>query len=285
MNLEVFNFFYYTIIFFAGASVGSFIGAIVSRMDPNKEPGNIKEIMFYSSHCDSCKHKLTAWELFPVFSYILLKGRCSNCKQKIDPGGFVLELVSGLTLLGLMLRFFYDSNYSYFQILFVVSIVFAFIYFAYYDYLFWEVPLNSIILVFLIVVVIYIGGYATHQMSVLEIVDKSKAAIYAMLGIIFIIIASKGKGMGWGDVWIMGLVGLFLGTRGLVEVFYVAIVSGAFAGIVKAVFYTNKLKGVLIQFVPFITLGLIVAVFSNQTIYYLMFGNLEYYLMYIKSLL
>ena len=48
------------------------------------------------SHCDSCGHVLGVLDLFPVLSWLLLKGKCRYCGAKIPPESFITELIAGI---------------------------------------------------------------------------------------------------------------------------------------------------------------------------------------------
>ena len=85
--------FIYTIIFIIGCFFGSFFTLAVYRI-PRKE-----DILIKHSYCPSCNHKLGFLDLFPIFSYIFLGGKCRYCKNKIRPRYFILEVFSGLTFL------------------------------------------------------------------------------------------------------------------------------------------------------------------------------------------
>ena len=70
---------YYAIIFFIlGITLGSFYNVVAYRL-PRGE-----SIVFPSSHCPNCNHKLTPLELIPIFSFLFQKGKCKNCKVKIS---------------------------------------------------------------------------------------------------------------------------------------------------------------------------------------------------------
>lgn len=84
------NIFLYIIIFIMGTLFGSFYTLAVYRI-----PRKI-DIIKTHSFCPNCNHKLGFFELIPVFSYILLGGKCKECKQKIRPRYFILEFLSGL---------------------------------------------------------------------------------------------------------------------------------------------------------------------------------------------
>ncbi len=85
--------FLYTIIFIIGTFFGSFFTLAVYRL-PRKE-----DILIKHSYCPNCEHKLGFFDLFPILSYIFLKGKCRYCGNKIRIRYLILELLSGLTFL------------------------------------------------------------------------------------------------------------------------------------------------------------------------------------------
>lgn len=84
------NTFLYIIIFIMGTLFGSFYTLAVYRI-----PKKI-DIIRTHSFCPNCNHKLGFFELIPVLSYLFLGGKCKQCKQKIRPRYFILELLSGI---------------------------------------------------------------------------------------------------------------------------------------------------------------------------------------------
>ena len=80
------------IIFITGTLLGSFCTLAIHRI-PLKQ-----NITYERSYCPNCNHKLGFLDLFPVFSYIFLKGKCKYCKQKIRPRYFIIEIFSGILL-------------------------------------------------------------------------------------------------------------------------------------------------------------------------------------------
>ena len=87
------NTFFYIIIFIIGLFFGSFATLAVYRL-PRKE-----DILIKRSYCPNCNHKLGFFDLFPVFSFVFLGGKCRYCKTKIRPRYLILELCSGLIFL------------------------------------------------------------------------------------------------------------------------------------------------------------------------------------------
>lgn len=75
--------------FIAGACMGSFVNCIQLRIKDKKS-------VLGRSECPNCGHRLGFFELIPVFSFIFLRGKCKNCKAKISPRYFAVELSFGL---------------------------------------------------------------------------------------------------------------------------------------------------------------------------------------------
>ncbi len=82
--------FLYILIFIMGTFFGSFFTLAVYRI-PKKQ-----DIVHTHSYCPNCNHKLGTLDLIPVFSYIILGGKCRYCKEKIRPRYFILEIMSGI---------------------------------------------------------------------------------------------------------------------------------------------------------------------------------------------
>jgi len=82
--------FFYIIIFIIGTLFGSFYTLAVYRI-PKRQ-----DIVHTHSYCPNCNHKLGLFDLFPIFSYIFLGGKCRYCKEKIRPRYLILETLSGI---------------------------------------------------------------------------------------------------------------------------------------------------------------------------------------------
>lgn len=96
------NAFYLITFFVLGTVFGSFYTVVGYRLCKNES------IVLPRSHCTSCNHKLTPIELIPILSYILQRGRCKNCKEKISIIYPLIELFTGI----LFAISFYSFNFS-----------------------------------------------------------------------------------------------------------------------------------------------------------------------------
>lgn len=84
-------------VFVFGAIIGSFLNVVIYRFHTGKSLSG-------HSHCMSCQTKLRWFELFPLFSYLFLRGKCRTCGSYIPPRYFIVELLTGLALLAVLLR-------------------------------------------------------------------------------------------------------------------------------------------------------------------------------------
>lgn len=108
------------IVFIMGAFLGSFCTLAVYRI-PLKQ-----DITHERSYCPNCKHKLGFFDLFPIFSYIFLGGKCRYCKEKIRPRYLIIEVLSGIVFLLYVLSL--NINIYNIQIGDLIKIIFGMIY-------------------------------------------------------------------------------------------------------------------------------------------------------------
>ncbi|WP_204121050.1 MULTISPECIES: prepilin peptidase [Levilactobacillus] len=80
------------ILFIYGTCIGSWLTAMADRYATNASP------YYPASHCDTCQTPLAHWQLVPVFSYLLLRGRCHYCHTAIPATTFIMEVTVGLLL-------------------------------------------------------------------------------------------------------------------------------------------------------------------------------------------
>lgn len=76
--------------FYIGAVFGSFLNVVIYRMPLGISLGNPKH-----SFCPNCKHQLTALDLFPIFSWVFLRGKCRHCKVSVPARYLGVELFNG----------------------------------------------------------------------------------------------------------------------------------------------------------------------------------------------
>ncbi len=83
----------YIFVFVLGAMVGSFLNVVIHRV-PNEE-----SIIFPNSACPKCKKSIKPYDNIPIFSWLILGGKCRNCKEKISPRYPAVELLTAFVFL------------------------------------------------------------------------------------------------------------------------------------------------------------------------------------------
>ena len=103
------HFFNQIYAFIYGSLLGSFLNVVIYRL-PRKE-----DLVFKRSNCPSCHYLINWYELFPVFSFLFLRGKCSQCGTKISFRYPITELILGLMSMYLLPDSFDGNNiFKYF---------------------------------------------------------------------------------------------------------------------------------------------------------------------------
>ena len=100
-----FNILLYSYIFVFGACIGSFMNVVIYRVPRGLSVASGRSI------CPNCNNKIKAIDLIPIFSYIILRGKCRHCKKKIIPRYLFVEALVGLIAV-LIFRNYYSIEKS-----------------------------------------------------------------------------------------------------------------------------------------------------------------------------
>lgn len=242
------TYFIFSIIF--GLIVGSFLNVCIYRI-PREE-----SIAYPPSHCTNCGYKLRWYDLIPVISYILLKGRCRSCRQRISIIYPIIEIMTA-TLFGLLyLKFGISISFFKYAVLFCFLIVIGTI-----DYLTQDVYFNTTLtgILFGIFFVILEKYYLN--------IPLKNSILGGLLGALFIgAIVFLTKAMGEGDIEICLLCGIYLG---FINTFLMLLLSFIIGGVVGVLLILFKVKGRkdYIPFGPFISLATIIVVLFGDLIF------------------
>ena len=249
-----------TFLFFVlGLITGSFLNVCIDRLPRDKS------IVKPPSHCDACQHRLGIKDLIPVFSYLRLRGRCRYCQASV-PGKLVwVELAAGLIFALLYLHYRLSPELAvmiFYGCLFIVVFVID---------LEQGLILNKIIYPAMVVALL-LALYPWPWLTQIIQPGIASAALGGGIGfaLFFLIAVVSRGGMGWGDVKLVGLIGL---ATGFPLVFF-AIVLGAVLGGLVAVALVIARKRTFKQtlpFGPFLALGAMITLLwgSNLLTWYL----------------
>ena len=225
--------------------VGSFLNCVIYRLE--KEESFLKG----RSYCPRCKHKLGLLDLIPVLSFMWLRGRCRYCHEKISVQYPLVEIATGL--LFLLTYKLQPTTYNFIIVPFMVAIFV-------YDLKHYIIPDK----------VIYpaIGVALVYDFLRSDFLGKSDLLISAFGAAAFflaIVLISRGKWMGVGDIKLAFLMGLILGYPNILVALFLAFLIGAIIGVGLMVFGKKTIKSE-VPFGPFLVAGTFIALFFGKEI-------------------
>ncbi len=297
--------------FLIGIILGSFVKALADR-------SLIKKSFWGRSYCPKCQHKLAWYDLFPVFSYITLRGKCRYCHKRIGNEYLLVELGMGLLVGFLFWQAFRNFQFSIFNFQSVYNFQFSIFLFELFSKTFFIAVLGVLFLtdlkkmfipdrivlpaivigfIFNIVITATKVGYLYYslwwtavgrlllppnseyfQRHALQIAQPFFWSF--LTGIIIggfflsLIILTRGKGMGGGDVKLGAFMGIMLGFPQALFALVLSFLTGAIFSI-GLIITGKKHFGQTIPFGPFLVLGSLIMLFWGQDIvnWYLNLGR------------
>ncbi len=232
--------FYAAAIFLFGLAFGSFLNVCIHRL-----PLGLSVVQPRSA-CPQCRAPIRALDNIPVVSWLVLGGRCRNCKAAISPRYIFVELLTGLIFLACWLTFgptLWTLKFCVLGFL-LLGLIFAD---AETKLLPDALTLPGLVLGVLFSLLVPVDGLAARLMPWLgmrsselpwRLLSLGDALLGAAVGASFIYgagaiyLRARGiEGMGFGDVKLMALVGAFLGVKLTVFTLFSASLVGSLAGL------------------------------------------------------
>ncbi len=256
--------FFYGLIFVLGVFFGSFLNVIIDRMPFNKS------ILFPASHCPHCRHKLGIFDLVPIFSFLYLKQRCRYCRTKISLYYPVTELMTGFlfvltayVVIGPVYEMFFAQlgKPGYIVYLFILISIFIVIFFI--DLKYGIIPFRVVTAALGVITVRYLFLSSTDIGYILPYL-LTAMCIFLLFFLLFFL--SKGRAIGFGDVFFSLMMGYLLGYPRIVLGVYIAFLTGAFISLILVLLDKKRLKGGTIPFGPFLVLGTVISLFWGDPI-------------------
>ncbi len=241
--------FYITFIFFLGLAFGSFLNVVICRVPENKS------IISPPSHCPLCKHKLAVWENIPIVSYIILLGKCRECRAHISIQYPLVELFTGISFAIVAWRFQFTVSALVFIIFTAILIALSVIDFKTRllpDVITLPTGIAAILLSFATLH----PAVAPHWgISPLEALAGILAGAGPLALIAFLYYKITGRqGLGMGDIKLMILVGALLGPWNAFLTLFIGAITGTVAGL-PTVMFNKEGRNTEIPFGPFLSGG------------------------------
>ena len=241
-----------SIILILGLIIGSFSNVCIYRIPKNES------IVFPASHCPNCHTPIKAIDNVPILSFLLLKGKCRKCGEKISIRYPVVEFLTGAIYLLIFL--IYGRSY---QTLIYALLSSALIIISFIDLDVQIIP-DEISLPGIVIglALSFIVPYISYLNSLLGIIAGG--------GIIFLIALAglaifKKEAMGGGDVKLSAMIGAFIGWKYIIVSLFVGFFIGAIAGILLILLKIRN-RDDLVPFGPFIVLGSFITLLWGENI-------------------
>lgn len=232
-----------------GLLVGSFLNVVIWRV-PRGE-----SVVSPPSHCPGCERPIRPRDNVPVVSWVLLRGRCRDCGESISVRYPLVEVGTAVVLATLAVRIGWQAELPAYLYLGAIGVALTMI-----DLDVKRLP-NVIVLPSYGVALVLLGiaAVAGSELGALGRAVIGLAALYAFYFLLALIYPA---GMGFGDVKLAGVLGLYLGYLGWAEVVTGAFLGFLFGGLVGLGLLAVRRAGrkSQIPFGPFMLAGALVAV-------------------------
>jgi leader peptidase (prepilin peptidase)/N-methyltransferase len=258
-------------VFIFGSIVGSFLNVCIHRM-PLEE-----SIVRPRSHCPNCKKLIPWYDNIPFLSYILLRGQCRFCNEKISPRYFVVEFLTALFFLIFYLRFGFSFDFIFYSV-FVCGLIIATFVDIPHRIIPDQISVGGIVVGFLFSVIKSFSlkpvAWSLRPETLIRqpILDSFLGIIIGgsiiwLTGFLFDLIYFKllknppiqgeTESMGGGDVKLLAMIGAFLGYKSVLITFFIAPFFGATVGIINMLIKKDH----LIPYGPFLSLAAVISIF------------------------
>lgn len=259
------------IIFVFGAVIGSFLNVLIYRLPIGMDfkKGN--------SMCPKCGHQLNWKDLFPLFSWLFLGGKCRYCKAPISKQYPIVEAMNGACYvlayiflcggasvdgptmafgnLGLSLKLV--GYMLFFSALIVVSWI---------DFKHQIIP-DSMWVAILVGGVFILGDRLITDSFTKDWIISRVIGFFAVSGMFFLVaLITGGKAMGGGDIKLMAAVGFVLGWKAVLISLFMSAIFGVLFSIGRKILCKKEMKGV-VPFGPFLAMGSAVCAFIGEGIF------------------
>lgn len=229
----------YIVIFLFGIVIGSFLNVCIFRI-PEHET-----VVTERSHCMKCGYQLSWYDMVPVFSWLFLRGRCRKCKEPISPQYPIIEAVNGF----LYVLVFAVNDFSLQSILYCL-LMSALLVLSVIDWRTYEIPIGINIFILCLGILQVIldhtnwGDYVIGFLCVSIILEV-------------LLLLSRGRAIGGGDVKLMAAAGLLLGWEKIILAFLLGCIIGSIIHLLRM--KLSKADHVLAMG-PYLSIGIAIAV-------------------------
>lgn len=238
---------YICLFFILGLLMGSFFTVVGLRL-PRKE-----SFLVNRSYCDNCHHKLSFFDMIPVFSYLSLKGRCRYCGNKISNMSTYMELFCGVLFCLAYIAFSFSFN-----LFIALGIISMLMIISVSDMTYLIIPDEVLYFFTGYFLIIYTLQYGVID-SLIRILS-GLVLFFVMYGILLLgNFLFRKESLGGGDVKLMFIFGIILHPLiGLISIFL-----ASFIALPISLYFLYSKNQKLIPFGPFLLISLCILFFMK----------------------
>ena len=240
----------YIVVFLYGIVVGSFLNVCILRIPEGKS------IVTERSHCMSCGYQLKWYDMFPLFSYLFLRGRCRKCGAHVSAQYPIVEGCNGILWVTtfIMLGLSIDS-------VLICLLMSALLVLSVIDWRTYEIPFGINVFIGILGLVRLISNLDNWMEYIIGFFAVS-------LPLLIILLLTHGQGMGGGDVKLMAAAGLLIGWKYIILALILGCLYGSLIHIIRM---RISGQGHMLAMGPYLSAGIATSVLFGS-------GIIEWYI-------
>lgn len=228
-----------------GLAVGSFLNVLIYRLNTQDK---VPKFWEGRSMCPKCHHQLSWQDNIPLASFIFLRGRCRYCQKNISWQYPIVELVTVIVFVLI----------GFHPVLWLIGSVFIVIFFS--DWIYGLIPDEAVAVGIVLSLLRYLSDLGNLRAA-------TATGFISALAFLLIVVATRFKGMGLGDVKLAFLMGFLLGWPNALVAFWSAFILGGIGAAILLLLKRTKFSDT-IPLGPFLVSGVIIsALWSKQLLH------------------
>jgi len=236
-------------VFIFGLIIGSFLNCLIWRLYKNETLGG-------RSYCPQCRKALAWYDNIPLLSFIILRGRCRKCREKISWQYPLVELTTAVLFLLTFRAAMFSPDLSLLILrdwFLIITLIIIFV----YDFRWQLVPMT----------VVWTMGVVIFILDLCLGFSWLSLLFFSFLGAAFFLIQyllTDKQGIGEGDIWLGALLGLAF--PGAYRLLLIMLISYGIGALVSLVLLAEQKKGwkSRIALGPFLALGAIITLIWGE---------------------
>ena len=240
-------------IFVFGMAIGSFANVCIYRL-PKKE-----SVVFPVSHCTACSTPVRPFDNIPVISYLILGGKCRDCKEGISVIYPIIEAITALLLLAGFFKFGLTFDFLIYIVVAPALVIIT------------AIDIEHQIIPDVITLPGIVLGLAAGSYTI-GYIDSFSGFLLGG-GLFYLLAVLSNGGMGGGDIKYIASAGALVGWQQVLLIIFIGAFLGSLVGLFQIAMQKKSRKS-LIPFGPFLAAATLITLFYGNLLIKLYIDNL-----------